>query len=150
MAYLRYMKLVTKYQISAINSCWEKCDEKYLGTNGRTEIKQYTPLRWSGGIIKYCASNINFLSTFYFRNIELVLLLERVDKLINNIILFPNISVISLFQSIFQTELHHNNSSMLNKLRFHCWWQKFNSQNVVKTGLIIFIICKLFLKKTDK
>jgi hypothetical protein len=23
-----YMKLVTKYQISAIDSCWEKCDEK--------------------------------------------------------------------------------------------------------------------------
>jgi hypothetical protein len=23
-----YMKIVTKYQISAINSCWEKCDEK--------------------------------------------------------------------------------------------------------------------------
>jgi hypothetical protein len=23
-----YMKLVTKYQISPINSCWEKCDEK--------------------------------------------------------------------------------------------------------------------------
>ena len=23
-----YMKLATKYQISAINSCWEKCDEK--------------------------------------------------------------------------------------------------------------------------
>jgi hypothetical protein len=23
-----YMKLLTKYQISAINSCWEKCDEK--------------------------------------------------------------------------------------------------------------------------
>ena len=23
-----YMKLVTKYQIAAINSCWEKCDEK--------------------------------------------------------------------------------------------------------------------------
>ena len=23
-----YMKLVTKYQISAINSCWEKCDDK--------------------------------------------------------------------------------------------------------------------------
>ena len=42
-----YMKLVTKYQISAINSCWEKWDEKYLG---RTEVKQYTPLRWSRGI----------------------------------------------------------------------------------------------------
>ena len=24
-----YIKLVTKYQISAINSCWEKCDEKW-------------------------------------------------------------------------------------------------------------------------
>ena len=24
-----YMKLVTKYHISAINSCWEKCDEKW-------------------------------------------------------------------------------------------------------------------------
>jgi hypothetical protein len=40
-----YMKLVTKYQISAINSCWEK----YLGrTEGWTEVKQYTIplLRW--------------------------------------------------------------------------------------------------------
>jgi hypothetical protein len=24
-----YMNLVTKYQISAINSCWEKCDKKW-------------------------------------------------------------------------------------------------------------------------
>jgi hypothetical protein len=24
-----YLKLVAKYQISAINSCWEKCDEKW-------------------------------------------------------------------------------------------------------------------------
>jgi hypothetical protein len=39
-----YMMLVTKYQISAINSSREKCDEKYLGrTEGRTEVKQYTP-----------------------------------------------------------------------------------------------------------
>ena len=43
-----YMKLVTKYQISAINSQWEKCNEKYLGrtegqTDRRTEVKQYTP-----------------------------------------------------------------------------------------------------------
>jgi hypothetical protein len=38
-----YMKLVTKYQISAINSYWEKCGEKYLGrTDRRTEVKQYT------------------------------------------------------------------------------------------------------------
>jgi hypothetical protein len=40
-----YMMLVTKYQISAINSYWEKCDEKYLG---RTEVKQYTPLPLQG------------------------------------------------------------------------------------------------------
>ena len=33
-----YMKLVTKYKISAINSCREKCDEKYLGwTEGWTD-----------------------------------------------------------------------------------------------------------------
>jgi hypothetical protein len=33
-----YMKLVTKYQISAINSCWEKCAEKYLvRMDGRTD-----------------------------------------------------------------------------------------------------------------
>jgi uncharacterized protein YifN (PemK superfamily) len=33
-----YMTLMTKYQISAINSYWEKCDEKYLGrTEGRTD-----------------------------------------------------------------------------------------------------------------
>jgi hypothetical protein len=39
-----YMTLVIKYQISAINSYWKKCDEKYLGrTKGRTEVKQYTP-----------------------------------------------------------------------------------------------------------
>jgi hypothetical protein len=40
-----YMMLETKYQISAINSYWEKCDEKYLG---RTEVKQYTPFTLRG------------------------------------------------------------------------------------------------------
>ena len=44
-----YMTLVTKYQITAINSYWEKCDEKYLGrTEGRTDVKQYTPLPLRG------------------------------------------------------------------------------------------------------
>jgi hypothetical protein len=44
-----YMMLVTKYQISAMNSYWEKCDEKYLGrTDRRTEVKQYTPLPLRG------------------------------------------------------------------------------------------------------
>ena len=44
-----YMTLVTKYQISAINSYREKCDKKYLGwMEGRTEVKQYTPLPLQG------------------------------------------------------------------------------------------------------
>ena len=44
-----YMMLVTKYQISAINSYCEKCDEKYLGrTDRRTEVEQYTPLTLRG------------------------------------------------------------------------------------------------------
>jgi hypothetical protein len=40
-----YMMLVTKYQISTINSYWEKCDEKYLGrTEGRTDDGYLTDL----------------------------------------------------------------------------------------------------------
>ena len=60
--YHTYMKLVTKYQISAINSWWEKCDKKMLRkmrrknigrTDRRTEVKQYTPSPfWERGIIR--------------------------------------------------------------------------------------------------
>ena len=49
-----YMMLVTKYQISAINSYWEKCDEKYLGrTDGRGKTVYPPPTSGSGGIIIY-------------------------------------------------------------------------------------------------
>ena len=49
MIWANYIKLVAKYQISAINSCCEKCDEKYLGTDGRADRdKTVYPLRWSG------------------------------------------------------------------------------------------------------
>ena len=49
---LTLLKPMIKYQIAAINNYWEKCYE-HLGTNGRTEVKQYIPpFRWSGGIIK--------------------------------------------------------------------------------------------------
>jgi hypothetical protein len=50
--FVAFFSATTKYQISAINSYWAKCDEKYLGrTEGqmegrkdrRTEVKQYTP-----------------------------------------------------------------------------------------------------------
>jgi hypothetical protein len=42
-----YMKLVTKYQISAINSCWEKCDEKcaYMFNVYRNQQSQQTGSR---------------------------------------------------------------------------------------------------------
>ena len=51
-----YMKLVTKYQISAINSYWEKCYEKYVGrTEGQTDRGKTIyppPPSGSGGIIR--------------------------------------------------------------------------------------------------
>ena len=55
-----YMMLVTKYQISAINSYWEKCNEKYLGQmdgrmDGQTDRGKTVyppPPSGSGGIIK--------------------------------------------------------------------------------------------------
>jgi ribosome biogenesis protein Tsr3 len=42
-----YMKLVTKYQISAINSCWEKCDEKcaYMVNVYRNQLSRQTGSR---------------------------------------------------------------------------------------------------------
>jgi uncharacterized membrane protein YhdT len=50
-----YMKLVTKYQISAINSYWEKCDKKYLGrTEGQTDRGKTVyppPPSGSGGVM---------------------------------------------------------------------------------------------------
>jgi hypothetical protein len=45
-----YMKLVTKYQISAINSYWEKCDEKYIGRTDRGKTAYPPPPSASGGI----------------------------------------------------------------------------------------------------
>jgi hypothetical protein len=36
-----YMKLVTKYQIPVINSCWEKCDEKCAYTNDYDKCLTY-------------------------------------------------------------------------------------------------------------
>jgi hypothetical protein len=46
-----YMTLVTKYQISAINSYWEKCDEKYLGRTDGGKTVYLPPPSGSGGII---------------------------------------------------------------------------------------------------
>jgi hypothetical protein len=42
-----YMKLVTKYQISAINSCWEKCDDKcaYMFNVNKNQLSRQTVSR---------------------------------------------------------------------------------------------------------
>jgi hypothetical protein len=64
-----YMTLVIKYQISAINSYWEKCDEKYLGrTEGQTDrgkIVYPSPPSGSGGIITFLFIHIEHISTFF-------------------------------------------------------------------------------------
>jgi hypothetical protein len=43
-----YMKLVTKYQISAINSCWEKCDEKcaYMFNVYKNQLRSQASYRY--------------------------------------------------------------------------------------------------------
>ena len=46
-----YMTFVTKYQISAINSYWEKCDKKYLGRTDRGKTVYPPPPSGSVGII---------------------------------------------------------------------------------------------------
>jgi hypothetical protein len=65
------MTLVTKYQISAINSYWEKCDEKYLGRTDRGKTVYPPPPSGSGGItnwkdmtIIYNANILNCLILF--------------------------------------------------------------------------------------
>jgi hypothetical protein len=43
-----YMKLVTKYQISAINICWEKCNEKlaYMFNVYKNQQSRQTGIWW--------------------------------------------------------------------------------------------------------
>jgi hypothetical protein len=71
------MKLVTKYQISAINSYREKCDGKYLGrTEGQTDRgKTVYPPPSSGSrgikILPDCPmpmAMVHLLSIFFIEN----------------------------------------------------------------------------------
>jgi hypothetical protein len=133
------MKLVTKYPISAINSCWEKCDEKlaYICSmcitinkvvkqevglrwvqkraymfnatknilDGRTGVKQYTPLPRSGGIIRNSS----------WTNCKYSYLMDRTQVLFS-------FNFFSLFSSPCQRqcELITNRSSSILFLRH--WW----------------------------
>ena len=53
-----YMTLVTKYQISAINSYCEKCDEKYLGRTDRGKTVYPTLPLGSGGIKSHMNASV--------------------------------------------------------------------------------------------
>jgi hypothetical protein len=55
-----YMTLVTKYQISVINSCWEKCDEKctYMFNVYKDQLSRQTGSRNLTG----CNNNFKYTS----------------------------------------------------------------------------------------
>jgi hypothetical protein len=57
-----YMKLVTKYQISAINICWEKCDEKcvYMFNVYKNQLSRQTE-SWNLTGPKNATHNIVYL-----------------------------------------------------------------------------------------
>ena len=67
-----YMTLVTKYQISAINSYWEKCEENYLGRTDRGKTVYPPPPSgkqgYRGGIINQNKYNTRRKQNWRFNN----------------------------------------------------------------------------------
>ena len=79
-----YMKLVTKYQIPVINSCWEKCDEKcaYMLNVYKSQLSRQTgsrnltgqktlPIKWGTYmklVTKYQISSINISEKYATKN----------------------------------------------------------------------------------
>jgi hypothetical protein len=64
-----YMKIVTKYQISAINSCWGKCDEKwaYMFNVYRNQLSRKTGsrnLKGSKTLPTIWGTNIKFVTKY--------------------------------------------------------------------------------------
>jgi hypothetical protein len=68
-----YMTLVTEYQISAINSYWEKCEKKYIGRTDRGITVYPPPSSGCGGIIRYL--------DFYFSNLSSISWLLNILRL---------------------------------------------------------------------
>jgi hypothetical protein len=73
-----YMTLVTKYQISAINSYWEKCDEKYLGRKDRGKTVYPPPPSGSGGIINKNIHIILFKLLLHSDNLKYMSLVKLI------------------------------------------------------------------------
>ena len=87
-----YMMLVTKYQISAINSYWEKCDKNILdGRTDRGKTVYPSPPSGSGGIISVALYNL-FIFTqtliFFVMLLELSLL-DIYALTLRNMMTFP-------------------------------------------------------------
>jgi hypothetical protein len=64
-----YMTLVAKYQISAINSYWEKCDEKYLGWTDRGKTERIN--------VVFSSKDTEKLLNVYIRSRKCFLFLEQ-------------------------------------------------------------------------
>ena len=91
-----YMKLVTKYQISAIISCWEKCDEKcaYMLNVYKSQLSRQTgsrnltgqktlPTKWGTYmklVTKYQISAINFAEKNATKNEHICSICIKINK----------------------------------------------------------------------
>ena len=107
-----YMMFVTKYQISAINSYWEKCDETYLGrTDRRTEVKQHTSspfgergynkLFWSHMSFHTCFDWFKKLMLFsYVLNLKIVVVLKASRAVVNGRFSLNEVSLVLFLRSM--------------------------------------------------
>jgi hypothetical protein len=114
-----YMKIVTKYQISAINSCWEKCDEKcaYMFNVYKNQLSRQTGSRNLMGV--------GISSQF-------ILLYPRSPNMEGGILFYLCPSVQDIFRRIFLSI---------------CWWQKSDIWSQASYRYTIFWVA--FLDPSD-
>jgi hypothetical protein len=115
-----YMKLVTKYQISAINSCWEKCDEKcaYMFNVYKNQLSRQTGSRNHITLTSFSWSIdfLEFTTNFY----------TPAPRRGKGVYCFTSVrlSVLPFVQDIFRRIFLSN-----------CWWQKSDiNQQSQQTG----------------
>ena len=108
-----YMTLVTKYQIYAIKSYWEKCTEKYIGrtegrTDWRTEVKQYTPPLLGAGVWLWL--EVCIIKTFIFNKksiymYQLISLFNHKCRYLDDIITLSNTDFFKYFNTFILNNL---------------------------------------------